>query len=112
MTRGEGLPNPSEMAKAAGQSGLEGLIEFSRANSNVDAAVSKAMGPEPGISNNRSVRLGAESVSNRELRKYIIGNATEKGLTETEAVEFLNGLSERKRNSLLKDLQKSKSKKA
>ena len=112
MMRGEGLPNPSEMAKAAGQSGLEGLIEFSRANSNVDAAVSKAMGPEPGISNNRSVRLGAESVSNRELRKYIIGNATEKGLTETEAVEFLNGLSERKRNSLLKDLQKSKSKKA
>ena len=114
IASGEGLPNASEMARTAAQKGLESINEFARNEqaANVSAAVSKAMGQKPSVSNRRILNLGAESVSNKELRKYIIGNATEKGLTETEAVEFISSLSERKRRSVLKDLQNSKSKKA
>lgn len=114
MARGEGLPNVSEMTRTAGRKGLEFINEFARTEqaANVSAAVSKAMGPAPGISRTPSVNLGAEAVSNRELRKYVIGNAANRGLTEAEAVEFLNGLSDRKRKSVLNDLLKSKSEKA
>jgi flagellar biosynthesis GTPase FlhF len=112
ISRGEGLPNTSEMARSAGKLGLDSINEFAASTANINAGVSKAMGPAPGISNNPSTRLGAESVSSKELRKYIIGNAVEKGLSDSEAIEFLNGLSENKRRSVISELRKSKSQRA
>lgn len=112
ISRGEGLPNTSEMARNAGKLGLDSINEFASSTANVNAGVSKAMGSAPGISNNPSTRLGAESVSSKELRKYIIGNAVEKGLSDSEAIEFLNGLSENKRRSVISELRKSKSQRA
>lgn len=112
ISRGEGLPNTSEMARSAGKLGLDSINEFASSTANINAGVSKAMGSAPGISNNPSIRLGAESVSSKELRKYIIGNAVEKGLSDSEAIEFLNGLSENKRRSVISELRKSKSQRA
>lgn len=112
IARGEGLPNTSEMARSAGKLGLDSINEFASSTANINAGVSKAMGSAPGISNNPSTRLGAESVSSKELRKYIIGNAVEKGLSDSEAIEFLNGLSENKRRSVISELRKSKSQRA
>ena len=112
IARGEGLPNTSEMARSAGKLGLDSINEFAASTANINAGVSKAMGPAPGISNNPSTRLGAESVSSKELRKYIVGNAVEKGLSDSEAIEFLNGLSENKRRSVISELRKSKSQRA
>lgn len=112
ISRGEGLSNTSEMARSAGKLGLDSINEFAASTANINAGVSKAMGPAPGISNNPSTRLGAESVSSKELRKYIIGNAVEKGLSDSEAIEFLNGLSENKRRSVINELRKSKSQRA
>lgn len=112
ISRGESLPNTSEMARSAGKLGLDSINEFAASTANINAGVSKAMGLAPGISNNPSTRLGAESVSSKELRKYIIGNAVEKGLSDSEAIEFLNGLSENKRRSVISELRKSKSQRA
>lgn len=112
ISRGEGLPNTSEMARSAGKLGLDSINEFAASTANINAGVSKAMRSAPGISNNPSTRLGAESVSSKELRKYIIGNAVEKGLSDSEAIEFLNGLSENKRRSVISELRKSKSQRA
>lgn len=112
ISRGEGLPNTSEMARSAGKLGLDSINEFAASTANINAGVSKAMGSAPGISNNPSTRLGAESVSSKELRKYIVGNAVEKGLSDSEAIEFLNGLSENKRRSVISELRKSKSQRA
>lgn len=112
ISRGEGLPNTSEMARSAGKLGLDSINEFASSTANINAGVSKAIGSAPGISNNPSTRLGAESVSSKELRKYIIGNAVEKGLSDSEAIEFLNGLSANKRRSVIGELRKSKSQRA
>lgn len=112
IARGEGLPNVSEMAKDAGKAGMESINAFAESTANINAGVSKAMGSVPGTSNNPSIRLGAESVSSKELRKYIIGNAVEKGLSDSEAIEFLNRLSENKRRSVISELRKSKSQRA
>jgi hypothetical protein len=54
-----------------------------------------------------SARLGAESVSNKELVSYILGNKEEAGLGSREAVAFLKGLTDSKRKSVLNALRNS-----
>lgn len=54
-----------------------------------------------------SARLGAESVPNKELVSYVLGSGEEKGLGTREAIEFLNGLTDKKRKSLLSALRNS-----
>ena len=58
-----------------------------------------------------SARLGAESVSNKELVSYILGTKDEPGLGSREAIAFLNGLSSKKRKSVLNSLRNSGDKK-
>lgn len=69
-------------------------------------AASKASRAGKGPTAERSSRLGAESVSNKELSDYILGKTEDTPkLTKEETIEFLNGLSEPKRKSLLKLLK-------
>lgn len=96
------------MARDAGKLGLDSINEFAASTNNVNAGVSKAMGSAPS-SNDRSVRLGVESVSNKELKQYLIGLHS---VDRREGIEFLKNLSDRKRKSLLAALAKSKSQKA
>jgi hypothetical protein len=75
----------------------------------VRAATKSADKPKP----ERSSRLGAESVSNKELVDYIVGTAEEPGgIGIREAYEFLNALSPNKRKGVLKALTDSGNQKA
>jgi hypothetical protein len=69
----------------------------------VRAATKPSDKPKP----SRSTRLGAESVSNKELVSYILGNKEESGLGSREAVAFIKNLSGKKRKSLLNALKNS-----
>ena len=69
--------------------------------------------PENKPKANRSTRLGAESVSNKELVDYILGTKKEPGGIGTrEAFAFLDALTPNKRKSVLKALVNSGDQKA
>ena len=71
-------------------------------------AASKASREGKGPTAERSSRLGADSVSNKDLADYILGTVDEPGgISRREAVTFLSSLSDKKRKSLLNLLRNS-----